>query len=42
MLHIVKLIQRRYPVAGDNIIVALLVASVAALIAGLAFMLLAK
>jgi hypothetical protein len=42
MLHIVKFIQRHYPVAGNIIIVALRVTSVATLVAGLALMLLAK
>ena len=39
MLHVVKMIQRRYPVAGNRLIVALAVISASALAVGLGAML---
>jgi hypothetical protein len=42
MLHVVKLIQRRYPVAGNRIIAALLLLSISALVIGLSMMLVKK
>ncbi|WP_281253289.1 hypothetical protein [Longibacter salinarum] len=39
MLHIVRMIQKRYPEHGDTIVLAIVVSSGAALVAGIALLL---